>query len=139
MERVWRRFKEVMEYSDDDMAKFKSNPKFMKMMNTPAYRTHKIIVEITQSHGCVCQHRVGQRLVLNGNGALIRDECPPVMCIGLVSQFYAAILAIWERMAAGLDPNGLLMDRIGCTDVGVDCGGWGRVVAKVYVEGPENK
>ena len=137
--RVWQRFKEVMDYSDEDLAKFQENSKFLKMMDTPTFRTHKIVFEVIQSHGCVCQHRVGQRLVLNGNGALICDECPPIMCIGLVSQFYSTIIAIWERMAAGLDPNGLLLDTIGCTDVGVDCGGWGRVVARVHVEGSQDR
>ena len=137
--RAWQRFKEVMNYSDEDLATFKSNPNFLQMTNTPAFRTHKIVFEVVKSHGCVCQHYVGQRIVLNGNGALIRDECPSIMCIGLVSQFYGPIQAIWERITAGLEPNGLLLNTIGCTDVGVDCGGWGRVVAKVYVEGPQSK
>ena len=137
--RVWQRFKEVMDYSDEDVEKFKSHQKHVQMMNTPAYRTHKIIANVIESHGCVCQHKVGQRLVLNGNGALIRDECPPIMCVGFVSQLFPVIYAIWERMAAGLDPNGILTDTIGCADVGLDCGGWGRIVAKIRVEGPEEK
>ena len=139
MARVWQRFKEVVEYNDEDLAKFKANPRFMQMFNTPTFRTHKIVFEVIQSHGCVCQHRVGQCLVLNGNGALIRDECPRIMCLGLVSQFYSATMAVWERFVAGLDPNGLLINTIGCTDVSIDCGGWGRVVARVHVEGPESK
>ena len=137
MVRVWQHFKEVMDYSDDDLAKFKANPKYIQMMNTPAFRTHRIVVEVIQSHGCVCRHRVGQRLVLSGNGALIRDECPAIMCIGLVSQLPKIISAIFERFVAGLDPNGILVDTIGCYDVGIDCGGWGKVVAKVHVEGPQ--
>ena len=76
---------------------------------------------------------------MNGNGALLRDECPPVMCLGLVAQLPPVIAAIWERFVAGLDPNGLLIDTIGCSDVGVDCGGWGRVIAKIRVEGPKEK
>ncbi|MFC1966759.1 hypothetical protein ACFLWI_07475 [Chloroflexota bacterium] len=137
--RVWRRFKEVMQYSEEDLTKFKANPKFMQMFNTPAFRTHKIVAEVIQSHGCVCQHIVGQRLVLNGNGALIRDECPPIMCVGLVSQLMPVIFALYERVTAGLDPNGLLFDTIACTDVGIECGGWGRVLSRVHVEGPQGR
>ena len=111
----------------------------MKMMNTPAYRTHKIIAEVVQSHGCICQHKVGQKIVMSGNGALVSAECPPIMCLGLVSQLYSVMAAVFERFAAGLDPNGLLFDSIGCADVGIDCGGWGRVLVKISVEGPKEK
>ena len=139
MTRVWQRFQEIMGYSDDEMAEFKSRPKAMQMFNTPVFRTHKIVAEVISSHGCICQHHVGQRLVLNGNGALLRDECPPVICVSLVSQLTGPIAALYERFVAGLDPNGLLSDTISCTDIGFDCGGWGRVLAKVKVEGPEGK
>ena len=63
--RVWQRFKEVMDYSDGDLEKFKSHTKHVQMMNTPAYRTHKIIANVVESHGCVCQHKVGQKLMLH--------------------------------------------------------------------------
>ena len=137
--RVWQRLKEVMDYSDEDLDKFKARPKFVQMMNTPAFRTHKIVAEVVESHGCICQHKVGQHIVLSGNGALLRDECPSVMCLGLIAQLPPVIAAVWERFVAGLDPNGLLIDTIGCSDVGIDCGGWGRVIAKVRVEGPKEK
>jgi len=139
MERVWKRFQELMDYSDDDLAKFKANPKFMQMFSTPAFRTHKIVVEVIQSHGCVCQHKVGQRLVLNANGALLRDECPSLMCVGLIYGLMPVTSALYERITAGLDPNGLLFNTIGCNDVGIDCGGYGRVLARIHVEGPEDK
>ncbi len=139
MTRMWQRFQEVMDYSDEDLAKFKANPKFVQMVNTPAFRTHKIVAEVIYSHGCVCQHKVGQRLVMSANGALLRDECPPLMCLSLVSQLTGVISALFERIAAGLDPNGLLFDTIGCIDVGIECGGWGRVLVKIHVEGPEEK
>jgi hypothetical protein len=139
MTRVWRRFQEVMEYSDEDLARFKATPRFVQMMNTPAFRTHKIVAEVVYSHGCVCQHEMWQRLVMSGNGALLREECPPLMCVSLVSQFTPVTAALFERITAGLDPNGLLFDTVGCTDVGIKCGGWGRVLVKIHVEGPEGK
>jgi len=139
MARLWQRFQDIMDYSDEELAKFKSNPKFIQMMNTPTFRTHKIVAEVISSHGCVCQHGVGQRLVMNGNGALLHDECPPLTCVFLVSQLASVVSALFERFAAGLDPNGLLMDTASCPDVGPDCGGWGRVLVKIHVEGPPGK
>jgi hypothetical protein len=136
---VWQRFQEVMAYSDEELARFKSNPNFLQMMNTPTFRSHKIVAEVISSHGCASRHGVGQRLVMNGNGAFIRDECPPRMCVFLVSQLTNVVSALYERFVAGLDPNGLVFDTVSCTDVGLDCGGWGRVLVKVHVEGPQDK
>ncbi|MDD5126685.1 MAG: hypothetical protein PHR43_01075 [Dehalococcoidales bacterium] len=139
MVKAWQKFQDITGYTDEEMAIFKANPRFMKMMATPAFRTHKIIVDVVESHGCICQHKVGQRIVISGNGALVSAECPPIMCLGLVNQLYPVAVAVFERFAADLDPNGLLFDSIGCSDVGVKCGGWGRVLVKIHVEGPEKK
>ena len=137
MEHVWQKFQEVVGYSNEELAKFKAIPKYVKMMSTPTFRTHKIVVEVIFSHGCVCQHKVGQRLVLNGNGAFIRDECPPLMCAALVSQLAPVVSALQERFIAGVDPNSLLVDTVSCADVGIEHGGWGRVLVKIHVEGPQ--
>ena len=32
------------------------------------------------------------------------------------------------------DPNEMLFKRAGCFDVGLQCGGWGRVVMEIGVE-----
>jgi hypothetical protein len=37
-------------------------------------------------------------------------------------------------MYAGVDPNKMVFKRCGCTDVGVQCGGWGRIVMEARVE-----
>ena len=136
IELAWRQFQEIMGYSDEQLAKFRSNPKFVKVLATRSSRTYKIIAEVIQSNGCVCRHSVGQRFVMNSNGALVSGECPETMCLFLVSQFTAAVAAIYERVIAGLDPNDLMFNTVSCTDVGVECGGWGRVLVKIRVEDP---
>lgn len=135
-EGFWQRFQEIMGYDDAQLAKFRSIPKFTQMMAKPAFRTHKIVAEVISSNGCVNQHTVGQRIIMSGNGAFISAECPKIMCVFLVSQLTGVVYSIHERIAAGLDPNGLLLSTISCPDVGLECGGWGRVLVKVHVEGP---
>ena len=34
----------------------------------------------------------------------------------------------------GADPNAMRFNRTGCTDVGLECGGWGRIVLEISVE-----
>jgi len=39
-----------------------------------------------------------------------------------------------ELFYAGVDSNELRFKRTACHDVGLDCGGWGRVVLEIGVE-----
>ena len=43
------------------------------------------------------------------------------------------IFAANELFYAGVDPNEMRFKRAGCFDVGVQCGGWGRVVLELSV------
>jgi predicted rRNA methylase YqxC with S4 and FtsJ domains len=38
-----------------------------------------------------------------------------------------------ELFHAGVDPNGMKFKRAACIDVGVQCGGWGRIVLELGV------
>ncbi len=44
-----------------------------------------------------------------------------------------AIFGIQELWYAGVDPNEMAFKRGGCFDVGVHCGGWGRVIMEASV------
>ena len=43
----------------------------------------------------------------------------------------------WKKLQQHLDPNDLVFNVVSCEDVGVECGGWGRILMKIRVEGPE--
>jgi hypothetical protein len=42
--------------------------------------------------------------------------------------------AIYERLITKSDPNFERSQIVQCTDVGLDKGGWGKILMKVYVE-----
>jgi hypothetical protein len=44
------------------------------------------------------------------------------------------VFAANEMLYAGVDPNEMRFRRAGCFDVGLQCGGWGRVVLELRVE-----
>jgi hypothetical protein len=44
------------------------------------------------------------------------------------------IFTATEFLYAGADPNEMRFKRAGCFDVGVACGGWGRIVPELKVE-----
>jgi len=39
-----------------------------------------------------------------------------------------------ELFYAGVDPNEMRFKRAGCSDIGIQCGGWGHIVMEVKVE-----
>ena len=39
-----------------------------------------------------------------------------------------------EMLFAGIDPKTIRFKRAGCFDVGLECGGWGRIVLELRVE-----
>lgn len=51
-----------------------------------------------------------------------------------MSSLAAIVFGAHELFYAGVDPNEMRFKRFGCHDVGVRCGGWGRIVLELSVE-----
>jgi len=133
LEKRWNKFQKAIGYTDEELAIYRSNPKYVKAMeHAPKFATHKIIVEVVESHNCAARHKVGDKFVMTGNGNLIRDECPEYMCCQAIASFQPLIFGMYERFSEDLDPNGLLFDTVHCLDVGCRRGGWGEIVMKMY-------
>jgi hypothetical protein len=67
-------------------------------------------------------------------GQLIADECPKGMCVSAVAEISKVLPAIYERLINKTDPHCERVDIVQCPDVGLDKGGWGKILMKVYVE-----
>ena len=96
-----------------------------------------IVAEVVESHGCNSEHKVGDKFYLDGAGNIISKLCPKRMCIYALSQLVPGVFAANELLYAGVDPNEIRFKRTGCFDVGVQCGGWGRIVMELRVEDRE--
>ena len=137
-EKLWKALQRHLGYNDEELKVFRSSPKNVKMVEqTPQFMTHKIIAEVVKSKGCHSQLKVGDRIVMNGNGQLIRDECPEKICIWALAPLGGFVSAVFERFMEQLDPNDLVFNVVSCQDVGLECGGWGQIVMKILVEGPK--
>ena len=77
VEEIWKLFQAHMDYTDEEMEIFKSDPLKVKMVTeTPEFVKCRVIAEVIESHGCHAKHRVGDRFVMTPGGQLIADECP---------------------------------------------------------------
>jgi len=134
-EQVRKALQERFGYSDDEMTKFMSDPRNTHILSKASdFASKTIVAEVVHSHGCNSQHKVGDRFYLDGSGNLISKLCPSRMCIYAVSALKPAVFAMHELVFAGVDPNEMRFNRAGCVDVGLECGGWGRVVMEVRTE-----
>ena len=138
-ENAWASFQRHLGYTDEQMAKFRSDPKNEKvLLKAPELLNKTIIAEVVDSTGCNSRHKVGDRFVMDGAGNLISKLCPSRMCVHAVQALSQGVLAVNELVYAGVDPNEMVFRRTGCVDVGVECGGWGRIVMEIRVEDRSN-
>jgi uncharacterized repeat protein (TIGR04076 family) len=132
---MWEAVQKHLGYSDEEMEAFKSDPRNVDiLMKAPQLMNKTIIAEVVESHGCNSQHKVGDKFYLDGAGNLVSELCPKRMCIYAVSALKPAVFAMNELLYAGVDANEMRFKRAGCFDVGLECGGWGRVVIEVKME-----
>jgi len=135
VEEIWRRFQKHMGYTDQEIAIFRSDPEKVRMVTqTPDFVKCRVIADVIESHGCHARHRVGDRFVMTAGGQLISDECPKRMCMFALGPVGAILPVIYERLITKSDPNFERFNIVQCTDVGLDKGGWGKILMKVYVE-----
>jgi uncharacterized repeat protein (TIGR04076 family) len=128
----WRYIKRHLHYSDEEMKLFKDNRRNEDVLDK-GYDLQKkrIIIEVVDSHGCNSQHKMGDKFVFDGAGNLITKLNPDKICIFALSAATSLIFASNELFYAGVDPNEMRFKRTGCFDVGVQCGGWGKIVLEM--------
>ncbi len=130
----WPVMKKHLGYTDEEMELFRSDPRNGDVVSkAPALLSKTIIIEVVESSGCNSQHAVGDRFVFDGAGNLLTARCPKKVCIYALNAATSMIFAANELFYAGVDPNEMRFKRAGCFDVGVQCGGWGRVVLELKV------
>ena len=134
-ERMWGVVQKNLRYSDEEMKLFRENPRNEDVLAKSAALMNKtIILEVVESHGCNSRYKVGDKLYFDGAGNLLTELCPKKVCAYSLSSALMLVFAANEMIYAGVDPNEIRFKRVGCFDVGLQCGGWGRVVLELKVE-----
>ncbi|MFX0036969.1 MAG: hypothetical protein ACFE9I_15165 [Candidatus Hermodarchaeota archaeon] len=121
-------------YTDEEMKVFMENPNNMEVLKrAPKLMNKTIVLEVVESHGCNSQHKVGDKFYFDGYGNLLTKLCPKRICISALGAAENLIHTANALMFADQDPNELLFKRAGCPDVGLKCGGWGKIVMELKV------
>ena len=134
-EDTWKFMQQHLGYTDEELEIFRSNPKNVEIMSkAPDLMNKTIVAEVVASHGCASQHKVGDRFYFDGAGNLITKLSPKRICVHALSVLSGPMVVVNELFYAGVDPNEMRLNRVGCFDVGIQCGGWGHIAMEVKVE-----
>lgn len=125
---------EHLKFSDEDIEHLRKMPHLERIVeNIPEFARYTIFAEVVYSHGCTSGHQVGDRFYMDAGGNLLSKRCPKRMCIFAISPLTMAAFHVAECLYWGRDPREIAFNRYSCFDVGVRCGGWGRIVVEVSV------
>lgn len=128
----WRLVQSHLGYTPEELELFRGNPRNEEVLDKGReLQSRRIVIEVVESHGCNSRHRVGDRFIFDGAGNLLTRENPERVCVFALHAATGLIFAASELFYAGVDPNQMRFRRSGCFDVGVACGGWGKVVVEL--------
>jgi len=122
--------------TDEEWEKHISEPCSVKIiLSRDTMAKYRIVAECVESKFCGAGIKVGQKFKFQTIPNLYLPEesdAPP--CIKALGPLSELMHGLWERMFEGLDPNEGMGQYAGCLDMGVEYGGLGHVVFKLYCE-----
>jgi uncharacterized repeat protein (TIGR04076 family) len=122
-------------YNQDELNLFKNNPRNRDLISRAREFDKKLFVlEVVESKGCNSNHKVGDKFYFDYAGNILTKMCPPKICGYSLNSAMMMIFTANEMIFAGVDPNEIRFKRASCFDVGIECGGWGRIVLELKVE-----
>jgi uncharacterized repeat protein (TIGR04076 family) len=126
--------KQAIGITDEDLEKL--SPGMKKLLSDlPDKMKWKVIAEVTESKYCFAGLKPGDKFVFNFP-VLNVNESTAAPCMEAIAPLAQHIRAMIDRVAEGADPNESIWatQQVSCMDVGLEHGGLGKVMFKVYGE-----
>ena len=126
--------KQVINITDADLDRL--SPGMKKLLSDlPEKMKWRIVAEVTESKYCFAGLKPGDKFVFNFP-VLNVGESTAAPCIEAIAPLTNQIRAMVDRVAEGVDPNESIFatQQVPCMDVGVEHGGLGRVMFRLYAE-----
>lgn len=126
--------KQAIGITDEDLEKLSPGMKRI-LSNLPDKAKWKIVAEVTESRYCFAGLKPGDKFVFNFP-VLNVAESTAAPCLEAIAPLANQIRALVDTVADGGDPNDSVFasQQVSCWDVGLDHGGLGRVLFKIYGE-----
>ncbi|MCX7143687.1 MAG: hypothetical protein NT123_22110 [Proteobacteria bacterium] len=107
----WAKFQQNMGYSDREMEGFKADPRRRKAAEALGQANRKTIVaEVVASHGCAAGLKCGDTFEVSAAGVVKSSN----VCNYAVAPMTIHAAMAHDRIAEGLDPDGMWFNRFSC-------------------------
>jgi uncharacterized repeat protein (TIGR04076 family) len=126
--------KEMQGYTDEQLKNLTLTQR--RFMNAaPKFWQYKLIAECIWARNCGARPKKGDKFVFLAGGVFLPKESTfPGFCIWAMAKFLPFFHIVYDRLAQGLDPSPVGWDHVKCADVGVENGGAGEVLFRIYCE-----
>lgn len=124
--------KQAIGITDADLAKL--GPNIERVLARFAdFQKYQFVAEVVESKNCFAGIKKGQKYVFaSAPPILLADQSDCPACLRALGPLTSFVNTMMERIVEGLDPNPGLFQVAECLDPGVDRGGLGKVVFRVY-------
>ena len=137
-ENILEMMKQGMGYTDEEWEEWKADPRNMSVAERmPEFMKYRVVVEVLEAHGCAIRHKPGDKFYFNASGALLCKKGVENICAGALMPVLPFAMGVLDKIAAGIDPTKYRFNRFQCVDIGLDKGGWGKVLMEARVEKKE--
>ncbi|HBV96024.1 MAG: hypothetical protein JL50_05260 [Peptococcaceae bacterium BICA1-7] len=133
---VIRKYGKRVGYNEMEMEELKEGGHRIRHINALARASQVFTIQfqVVSAVHCNTGYAVGDKFILDVDGNIISKLNPKRLCVYLVSQMMVPVALINERLSEGLSPGEIhFMQYIRCPDAGVQCLGYGQVMARVAV------
>lgn len=133
-ERVLNLLQKRLNYTDEQLQQFAENPRNEDVIAKATEINNTILVlTVVESHGCNSQHRIGDKIYMDGAGNILSKYCPARICSYALNNALMMVFAANEFIYAGISPMNIKFRRCSCFDSGIACGGLGQIVLELSV------
>ena len=128
------RLEKLWGYTDEEVKNL--TPKHWRFFDRGSkFDEYRLVAEVIKSRNCLGGARVGDRYVFHTSGFFLPQESTIRRpCLWAMVPMLPFSYMVYDRIALDVDPSSLSIDHIKCLDVGVEHGGYGEVVFKIYCE-----
>lgn len=127
----WEKFQKSLGYTDEEMAEFKADERRHRAAEAlPEANRRMVVATVIASHGCAAGFKKDDTIEVTAAGVVKSSN----VCIYAVAPMTIHAAMAHDRIAEGLDPNGMWFNHFSCQDAGFCNGSWGQVSFKVEVK-----
>jgi uncharacterized repeat protein (TIGR04076 family) len=124
--------KKIWGWTDEQIKSL--SPKHQRLIEKgDEFRKWRVVAEVLEAKNCIAGLKKGDKYIFHGSGFLLPEEstCPKI-CLWALTSFVPFSFMLYDRIGQGDDPSEFWIDRVKCLDVGVERGGYGEVLFRMY-------